>query len=65
MNKDYLFRRSRWLWLLALLTLVPIGSKAQSDSYEMVISQKGGSEVAVPITEGYPKLFDQPTFYGD
>lgn len=65
MNKDYLFRRSRWLWLLALLTLVPIGSRAQSDSYEMVISQKGGSEVAVPITEGYPKLFDQPTFYGD
>lgn len=46
-----------WQWLLALLVLLPIGSRAQNDSsFEMVIQQKGGSEVAIPIAEGYPKI---------
>ena len=67
MNKhnDYPFHRSYWLLLLIVLMLVPIGSWAQSESYEMVISQKGGSEVAIPITEGYPKLAYTPIFDGN
>ena len=30
---------------------MPSGSRAQSENYEMVITLKGGSEVALPITE--------------
>lgn len=48
---------SSWLILLSLLVLIPIGSWAQSKTnYEMVIQQKGGSEVAIPIKNGYPRI---------
>ena len=56
-NKDYPFRRSRWLWLLALLMLVPIGSWAQSDTdYELVIEMRDGKKHFTPINDNYPIL---------
>lgn len=62
-HNPYLFRRSCWLWLLILLMLVPAGSRAQDDTdYEVVIHQRGGTEVAIPITEDWPKLSEVPVF---
>ena len=56
-NKDYPFRRSRWLWLLALLMLVPIGSWAQSDTdYELVIEMRDGSKQFARIINDYPLI---------
>jgi len=60
-----LLHKGRWLWAAALLALLPSGSLAQSENYEMVITLKGGSEVALPITEGYPLLSSIPVFYDD
>lgn len=58
MKHDYtLFRKSRWLWLLTLLMLVPIGSWAQNDTdYELVIEMRDGKKHFTPINDNYPIL---------
>lgn len=56
-NKDYPFCKSRWLWLLALLLLVPIGSWAQDNTdYELVIEMRDGTKHFTPINDNYPIL---------
>lgn len=58
MKHDYtLFRKSRWLWLLTLLMLVPIGSWAQNDTdYELVIEMRDGTKRFAQIVGEYPQL---------
>ena len=46
----------KWLCLLALLMLQPTGSKAQSESYELVIEKRDDTTITEPISEGYPIL---------
>lgn len=56
-HNPYLFRRSRWLWLLILLMLVPAGSRAQDDTdYELVIEMRDGTKHFIPINDNYPTL---------
>lgn len=58
MKHNYsLFRRNRWLWLLALLMLMPIGSWAQNETnYELVFVKADNTEIATPITDEYPVI---------
>ena len=56
-HNPYLFRRSRWLWLLVLLMFVPAGSRAQVDTdYELVIEMRDGTKHFIPINDDYPIL---------
>jgi len=56
-SNEYLFRRSRWLWLLILLVLVPIGNWAQDNTdYELVIEMRDGSKQFARIVNDYPLI---------
>lgn len=62
-DNDYSFRRSRWLWLLILFALVPIGSWAQSTtSYELVIEMRNGTKNFFAIDNDYPLVRYLPMY---
>lgn len=58
MNKIISFRKCRWLWLLALLMLVPIGSWAQNNHYQE------GRHLNIKLTNGDSIQYDFTHFYG-
>ena len=53
----YSLTRNRWLWLLFLLVLVPLGSWAQNETnYELVFVKADNTEITTPITDEYPQI---------
>lgn len=60
MNKDYSFNKYRWLWLLALLVLLPIGSRAQTSQHVICIEKTNGNVIRIPVTADGPKINIDP-----